>query len=180
MAVPRPQTLIIPSRYTLSRPDPGFFLASSSMVLSRAEERFFSHLSVLVLLFAPFAAFESLLMAMFPMDPATPFRVFPRADTHPDYPAGLPQLFALLAIMRIPAAVARRNRQGEEEQEQEEEGGDGPTARLRMRRVWRQSFVIADVLLYVACYNAAVDELLREPGRALVACLKMLLAMMLM
>ncbi|KAM3566641.1 hypothetical protein ARSEF4850_000394 [Beauveria asiatica] len=179
MAAPRLQTLIIPSRYTLSRPDPGFFLASSSMVLSRAEERFFSHLSVLVLLFAPFAALESLFMAMFPMDPATPFRVFPRADTHPDYPAGLPQLFALLVIMRIPAAVARRNRQGEGQEEEEGEG-DGPTTRLRMRRVWRQSFVIADVLLYVVCYNAAVDELLREPGRALVACLKMLLAMMLM
>ncbi|OAA47220.1 hypothetical protein BBO_02675 [Beauveria brongniartii RCEF 3172] len=176
MAVPRLQTLIIPSNYTLSRPDPGFFLASSSMVLSRAEERFFSHLSLLVFLFAPFAALESLFMAMFPIDPEAPFRVFPRADAHPDYPAGVPQLFALLVIVQIPAAVARRNRQGEEE---EEEGG-GPTARLRMRHVWRQSLVIVTVLLYVVCYNAAVDELLREPGRALVACLKMLLAAMMM
>ncbi|KAM3505498.1 hypothetical protein MY10362_002903 [Beauveria mimosiformis] len=177
MAAPRLQTLIIPSNYTLSRPDPGFFLASSSMVLSRAEERFFSHLSLLVFLFAPFAALESLLLAMFPVGPETPFRVFPRADAHPDYPAGLPQLFALLVIVRIPAAVARLNRQREEEEEEE---GGGPTARLRMRRVWRQSLVIASVLLYVVCYNAAVDELLREPGRALVACLKMLLAVMLM
>lgn len=173
MAVPRPHTLVIPSNYTSSRPAPGSFSASSAMALSRAEERFLFHLSLFGLVLAPFAALESLFMSMFPVDPATPFRVFPRAGAHPDYPAGLPHLFALLVIVRIPEAVARRNREAQEE-------GGGPAARPLMRRVWRQILVTATVLLYVACYNAAVDELLREPGRVLIASLKMLVAAMMM
>ncbi|KAM3483175.1 hypothetical protein MY8738_003370 [Beauveria namnaoensis] len=67
------------------------------MALSRAEELLFSHLSILVILFAPFTALESLFMAMFPIDPPTPFRVFPRAGEYPDCPAGVPHLLALLA-----------------------------------------------------------------------------------
>ncbi|KAM3523558.1 hypothetical protein MY4038_008133 [Beauveria bassiana] len=91
------------------------------MALSRAEELLFSYLSILVFLFAPFAALESLFMAMFPIDPATPFRVFPRAGEYPDCPAGVPHLLALLVIMRIPQAVMRRSRAGGEEEEEEEE-----------------------------------------------------------
>ncbi|KAM3483226.1 hypothetical protein MY8738_003421 [Beauveria namnaoensis] len=82
------------------------------MALSRAEELLFSHLSILVILFAPFTALESLFMAMFPIDPPTPFRVFPRAGEYPDCPAGVPHLLALLVIMRIPQAVMRRSRAG--------------------------------------------------------------------
>ncbi|EJP64055.1 uncharacterized protein BBA_07060 [Beauveria bassiana ARSEF 2860] len=102
------------------------------MALSRAEELLFSHLSILVPLFAPFAALESLFMAIFPIDPETPFRVFPRAGEYPDCPAGVPHLLALLVIMRIPQAVTRRSRAGGEEEEEEE--GGGLAVRPRMRR----------------------------------------------
>ncbi|KAM3511824.1 hypothetical protein MY11210_004515 [Beauveria gryllotalpidicola] len=173
MAVPRLQTILFSSDGTLPQPAPGFLSSSSTMALSRLEMRFFSSLSLLSLFFAPFAALENLFFAMFAINPATPLRIFPRSGAHPGYPAGMPHLFALLVIVRIPLVVARRNRE-------EEEAGGGPAARPLMCRVVRRSLMIFTMWLYVACYNAAVDELLREPGRAPIACLKMLAAAMMM
>lgn len=132
------------------------------------EETLLAIFNVIRIVLLPCAWLESLCLHVLNVDIATPFRMFPAHDPHPEYPASECNFLALVMMLFIPCLVASEARPN----------CIAPLGRLlrpltrRCSRFGAWVLMFLRLWLYMACFNYQMTEILRDPFRIVIHCIK--------